>query len=310
MACAGEFYVDLIFFDLTAVPALGEEVKTDRFAMSLGGGAAITASAAACLGRPAELATVWGDTAMDAEARKQLDARGVSYSPSRIQNGSTTGLSVAVSTREDRFFLTHPGANRLVAEHLLAVSTMAAMGEAGHVHFALSPPRWEPFVRVIEGLQRRGTTVSWDLGWNPEAASSPGFSEICKRLDVIFFNEIEALRYAGTADVPAALNAFARPGNIVVIKRGASGAIASRHGNRPVEAPAIEVEAIESTGAGDAFNGGFLHAWMDGAALDEALLAGNVCGGLSTRSPGGTASLPTSAEFRAALGRRRGNASP
>ena len=64
LVCAGEFYTDLIFFDLDGLPAPGEEVKTDKFAVSPGGGAAITAATAALLERPVELVTVWGKSCL------------------------------------------------------------------------------------------------------------------------------------------------------------------------------------------------------------------------------------------------------
>ena len=71
LVCAGEFFTDLIFSELDRLPSLGQEVKTENFAVSVGGGAAITATAAALLGRPTELVTVWGSSALDREARRR-----------------------------------------------------------------------------------------------------------------------------------------------------------------------------------------------------------------------------------------------
>lgn len=119
---------------------------------------------------------------------------------------------------------------------------------------------------------------------------------MCQRLDVLFLNEMEARQYAGVSSAPAALAVFSQPRNTVVIKQGAAGAVAAQHAAPAVSVGGIEVGAVESTGAGDAFNGGFLHAWMAGKTLHESLLAGNICGGLSTRSPGGVQALPAAAE--------------
>ena len=301
LVCAGEFFTDLIFFDLDELPSLGQETKTDNFAISLGGGAAITAVAAALLGRNTELVTVWGDSPQDVEARRHLETAGVSWSWSRIKPDEMSGLSVAVSTRDDRYFLTHPGVNRAVEEHLLLAETIKCMSLAGHVHFALTPSRWELLRAAIKRVKANGATVSWDLGWDPEVGGSRAFRALCLELDVLLLNELEACKYAGASSVQEALEYFGRPHNTVVIKRGAFGAIASRSAGAAVNVPGIDIDAVESTGAGDAFNGGFLHAWMGGRGLEEALQWGNICGGLSTRLPGGVRALPDREEFEQRL---------
>ena len=303
LVCAGEFFTDFIFFDLDLLPRLGHETKTDNFASSLGGGAAITAVAASLLGRNTELVTVWGDSSLEAEARKQLDKAGVSWCGSRIRPDERSGLSVAVSTREDRYFLTHAGVNHAVEEHLLSAEMLERASLAGHAHFALTPSRWEAFRSAIKQIKKNGTTVSWDLGWDLEAGRCQGFQDLCLELDLLFLNEMEACNYSGARSAQGALEYFQHPGNTVVIKQGAAGAIASRSGNAPVHVEGIDVAALESTGAGDAFDGGFLHAWMARRDLEEALRWGNICGGLSTRSPGGVQALPDRKEFDQQLAR-------
>ena len=179
LVCAGEFYTDLIFFDLDGLPAPGEEVKTDKFAVSPGGGAAITAATAALLERPVELVTVWGKSMFEeVEDYERLKEVGVACGWSRTRSGAISGLTVAASTREDRCFLTYPGANRFLEEHLLDAQTLERLGSAGHVHFALTPSKWMPFLDAVQELQYGGVTVSWDLGWDP-AADAPTVSGIC-----------------------------------------------------------------------------------------------------------------------------------
>ena len=297
LVCAGEFFTDLIFSELERLPSLGQEVKTQDFTVSVGGGAAITATAAALLGRPTELVTVWGSSALDREARRRIEASGVCCARSQLRPGLASGVTVAVSTREDRCFLTYPGSPGVVEEHVLRAETLDFFAFARHVHFALTPSRWDAFRGAVRQLRDGGVTVSWDLGWDPAAGDSGGFHDVCRELDVVFLNESEARRYARAHSTRRALAYFAHAGNTVVIKQGAAGAVASRNGRPPVRVEAIAVEALDSTGAGDAFNGGFLHAWMDGKTVGEALLAGNICGGLSTRAPGGVKALPTRSEF-------------
>src|SRR5215472_9772226 len=139
LICAGEFFFDHIFYGLSELPRLGEELVTDNFAFDLGGGAFNTAATAARLGRKAELATVLGTSALDDFALKKIKALGIGSSLVWRASGAMAGLSVAVSLPRDRYFLTAPGANRKVEQYLLSPAVERTLTTAGHVHFALSP---------------------------------------------------------------------------------------------------------------------------------------------------------------------------
>ncbi len=301
LVCAGEVFTDLIFFGLERLPVPGEEIKTRNFAISPGGGAAITASVAALLGRPTGLATAWGTSVLDTDARVRLEAAGVSCSWSYSGPDAATGITVAIGTREDRSFLTRPCTGEVLESHLLETATLERLARVGHVHFALTPDRPEAFRDAVRRLRTGGATVSWDVGWDPSISRSSEFRLLFRDLDVLFLNEMEACAYAGVSTAQEAVERLSHSGNTVVIKLGPAGALASHHAGDPVRVGGIEVEAVDTTGAGDAFDGGFLHAWMRRKALRQALAAGNVCGGLSTRSPGGLSALPSREEFREVL---------
>jgi len=90
------------------------------------------------------------------------------------------------------------------------------------------------------------------------------------------------LQLTGAATVEQALARLAELTPLVIVKRGAEGAIAGLDGG-VVQVPAIPVEVVDTTGAGDCFNAGFLYGYLRGASLETCLRAGNICGGLSTR---------------------------
>lgn len=305
VVAAGEFFFDLIFHRLPRLPRLGEELKTDNFALALGGGAPTTALALARMGRKVNLASVIGDTALDAHALAELKRGGVGTRSVKRHKRSMGAITVAVSLRRDRYFLTYNGANVFLERHLLSPAMRQRLGRARHVHFALSPLSWEPYTRLLRWLRRRGVTTSWDLGWNPKTARQPGFRRVCALLDVVFFNRDEALRYSGASTPAVALSQLRQKEQSVVIKLGATGATAAGPDGRPVRIKGLKVRAVDTTGAGDAFNAGFLHAWVDGGNLADSLRAGNVCGAYSTRFPGGSAGCPTRRELNQELRRMR-----
>lgn len=127
--------------------------------------------------------------------------------------------------------------------------------------------------------------------------------------DVFFPNAAEAQRIARLDDVEEAARALARMGAvgrtdggpIVAVKLGTAGALACCAEGPLVRVPAMRVEAVDTTGAGDSFNAGFLRAWLDGADLQESLRWGAVSGAISTQRLGGVDGQPTLAEVRAAL---------
>lgn len=299
LVCAGEFFFDLIFYGLVRLPQLGEESVTDNFAFSLGGGAVITATVASRLGSATELATVLGGSALDRFALEELDRRGIARKLVRQSDKYPTGgITVGVSTKRDRYFLTANGANQAVARHLLTRPVRSAMARARHVHFGLSPREWRLFPALLADLRRAGVTTSWDLGWHPDALRDPQFRRTIALTDILFMNELEALRFARANSLDDALLDLRSPEQLLVVKLGKRGSLAVDDGHSRVHSSAVKVNAVDTTGAGDAFNGGFLHLWLRGASVRDCLRAGNICGALTTRAPGGTAAAPTTTEFQ------------
>ena len=300
LIAAGEFFFDLIFYRLDRLPRMGEELFTPNFGFTLGGGTPNTAITAARLGRKVEVVMVLGDTALDDFAVKSLAKDGVGTSLIRRQSASMGAITVSVSLPKDRFLLTYPGSNIYLEKYLLATATRKKLAAASHVHFGLSPSDWKAFAELIRSLKKKGVTSSWDLGWNPKAVRRAGFRELYGALDVVFLNRLEASHYAGEDNPEKAIRKLAQPRQTVVVKLGAEGAIAL--GPQGLErSPGMKVKCLDTTGAGDAFNGGFLHAWLDGAELLDCLRAGNVCGALSTTKPGGNMATPNQAGLKRAL---------
>lgn len=302
----GGIYCDLIFSGLPALPAPGEEVRTRQFTVTVGGGAFITAAGLRRLGlRTAMVAYVGSDPLgrfqMQALRRARLDVSQV-----RVHPDLGAGVSVAFSTAADRGFVTYPGCAAATAD-LLESWDWAFVGQARHVHFAGMPWPFRDRLVLLERLREAGITTSLDIGWNPSAYDTPEFREVIRGVTV-FLPSWRDARWITRRDTPEeALAALGEQVPVPVIKLGSEGAVGLEDG-QPVRVRPPAVEAVETTGAGDAFDAGFLWAYLRGERVRRCLLAGNACGALSTRAPGGTAAFLTRRELRAVMremGRQR-----
>ena len=282
LVTAGEAFDDFIFYALDRLPDDGEELKTRSFARSPGGGAVITAVAAARLGLRVAVVSALSDDAV-----RTLRAEGVSVQNLR-RPGEHAAITVALSNRRDRRFVTFTGINDAVPDR---IRRSLPDTRARHVHFAFYPRPCRPSIVVIDRLRRRGVTSSWDFGWNPRLAHDPQFAALAASADCLFLNRAEALMYARRTKLRDALEHWRCSPRSVVIKLGSRGSRVVG-GEVELQAAAARTRVIETTGAGDAFNAGFLAAVLRGDSLQAALRLGNRIGALSTRRPGGIAGLP------------------
>ena len=287
LLCAGEAFEDLVFFALDRLPDLGEEVKTDHFTATVGGGAVITAVHAARLGMKSGILSALG-----AAAVTRLKHEGVSVTNLR-KPSEPHAITAALSTDEDRAFVTFNGVNAKLEGRLAKVLSKPVSPKPegrrptqSHVHLCFYPHDCAQWTLIVSRLRKRGITTSWDFGWNEPLAGDRGLTGLIDALDFVFVNELEARHYTGEATLEAAVSHWRQRKAITIIKQGENGAtwIAP---NRDIHAPARCVNVVDTTGAGDAFNAGFLVAWMRGNSPERCLAEGNNVGARSTQRAGG-----------------------
>lgn len=284
---AGESFDDLVFVGLDRLPGPGEEVRTGTFHATIGGGAVITAVAAARLGIATAVVSALGDAAV-----RRLRAEGVTVTNLRRPR-EPHAVTAALSTSADRAFVTFTGVNAALESRLLRALPGAS---ATHVHLALGPVNLAAWTRLVTRLRRRGLTVSWDFGWNETLAADDRLPALMDALDLVFLNEREAPLYARAASLDDAYPRLRTPRSNVVVKLGALGSRWLRT-DGDVVMPAPVVDAVDTTGAGDAFDAGFLAAWLRGAHPASCLATGNSVGAASTRAAGGLDALPTARQL-------------
>ncbi|MDN4613786.1 sugar kinase [Leifsonia sp. F6_8S_P_1B] len=292
-------------------PRFGQaEQLLDSADMLLGGSAAIVACGLARLGVRTALAAVVGADRFGEFMLDTLRSRGVDVSAIEVSPDRPTGLSVVLSEPGDRAILTLPGTiPALTADAALdAVDRLRPR----HVHIAsyfLQPGLAAALPGLLDGLRERGVTVSIDTNWDP-AERWTGLHEVLPRVDVFLPNEEEALAVAtalddsGTAPegLDAAASAISRLGCRVVVKAGAEGGRAYERGSLVAHAPGLTVDVVDTTGAGDSFDAGYLAALVGGIADEEERLRwAAAAGSLSVRGLGGIGAQATGAELTDAV---------
>ena len=200
----------------------------------------------------------------------------------------------------DRAMITSRGA----LDELEASAVPAALVAASrHVHASsfFLQPRLAPGLRgLFEAARAAGAGTSLDLNWDPAERWQDGLTEVLPLVDILFVNAAEAAAVSGAPDPAVAATVLAARGPLPVIKLGAAGALA-HDGCRLVRVDAPVVDVVDTVGAGDTFDAGFLCGRLSGWTVGRSLVLGVVCGSLSTRSAGGVAAQPTRAEAEAAM---------
>jgi sugar/nucleoside kinase (ribokinase family) len=283
---AGEINPDLVLTG-DVIPAFNLAEKIiDSANLSIGSSSAIFACGAARLGLKVGFIGICGDDFFGRFMLEEMTRRDVDIAPVIVDTSVQTGMSVIFSTKSDRAILTHVGSmNRLHSDQV----TDDLLARTRHLHVAsyflqtaLQPGLPDLFRRA----RTLGLTVSLDPNWDP-LGKWHGFDELLPLMDVFLPNQNEALALTGAVTVEEAVACLSRKCHTVAVKLGERGAIAARD-TEVVHTPALKVKVVDTTGAGDSFDGGFLYGFLNGWRLERALKLGAACGSLSTRAVGGT----------------------
>lgn len=298
----GEINPDVIVRAVDPRPQFGQvELLVDTIDLVVGSSSAIFACGAARLGLRVAFVGVVGDDAMGRFMLDTMRTHGIDVSACRVDGVVPTGVSVILAGDTDRAILTAPGTVPLLREDDVPA---ALLDRARHLHvgsvFLLDALRPQ-LAELFASARRAGITTSFDCNWDPGGTWDGGLGPILAQTNVFLPNAAEAQRITGRESIDEAALALAALGPwVVAVKCGADGALAADPDGAITRMPAIAVDTVDTTGAGDSFDAGFLAAWLAGRPLRDCLAVGVACGSLSTRRVGGTAGQPTLAEAEAA----------
>lgn len=292
VAIVGEINPDLIFYGLPRELPEEREILASGFELTLGSSSAILAHNLALLGSKVSFCSRIGTDVLGEMCCQKLREAGVEVGHVvRSDSGSNTGITLILPLPTSRRILTYPGA---MFEMGLDDLDLDYLATAHHFHLSslflhrkLSPDiPW-----LFREMKRRGLTTSLDTNDDPENKWNGVLEDVLQTVDLLLCTEEEL---AKIAKVEAAVEYVSTRVPLLVVKRGARGACAYSEG-RKIDVPPLRVEVIDSVGAGDSFDAGFLHQWIRKAPLETCVAYGNLTGSLSVTRPGGINAFSDSA---------------
>ena len=298
---AGELNVDLVFRDCQAFPAPGREVLAEDALVVPGSSSMICAMGLARLGNPVAFAGKVGVDGWGGFCVSALQGAGVDVAAVRREPALRTGITASFSTSSDRALVTYSGAIGALRAADVGDELLAS---ADHLHvssYYLQSGLRPDLKSLLARAGRLGLSTSLDPGFDPQQHWGNEWPCLLSEVDLFLPNDVELIGISGCEGVLDGLRALDNGRTRIVVKRGRHGCATLDGAGKLLESPAFAVDAVDSTGAGDSFDAGFLHAWLRGLSLPDALRWGNACGALSTRGVGGTARQADAAEAQALL---------
>jgi len=294
---AGRVYCDLLFLDLDTFPQLGRESFAEDLTVAAGGGAFITAAHLAGLGGGVSLLSHLGTDPFSAQVAEALDRSFVDQRWVARLNRPLPRVTAAIVRDGDRAFVTR--------------ATPAPADDTWHSALTDSGARWlhiadgislDDFPTLIGKAKSAGLRIAFDCGWHTELLSGDEIWRLLPLIDVFLPNGAEATALCGQAETPEGIVKAARQlaevGPLVVVKDGARGALAC-DGTRVTHQAPPPVQSVDTTGAGDAFNAGFLYALSRGWPLGKSLQLATAIGAWTVQRPGGAVDTPSWAALSA-----------
>jgi sugar/nucleoside kinase (ribokinase family) len=287
VSVVGELNLDMILGGLPAALERDREYLATDFTVTLGSSSAIFTHNLASLGSSVGFSSSIGNDSFGEMCLQQLGSCGANLSGVRKFQKQQTGVTVILPNGTKRYILTYPGT---MAEMSYDDLDLSYILDAKHLHLssyflhrALRPK----IATLFRKAKERGLTTSLDTNDDPEGKWADDLLEVLPFVDVLLPNEREACLMAHTDDLNLATDFLAEKVKVLVVKRGAQGALA-RRGRETFSAEPVDVTMVDPIGAGDSFDAGFIHQFVRGQGIERCLRFANVAGALCATRAGGT----------------------
>jgi sugar/nucleoside kinase (ribokinase family) len=288
---AGEINPDLILTGYVT-PEFGQVEKlVDNATLAIGSSSVIFACGAARLGLSVAFIGKCGDDVFGRFMLDEMSKRGVEIGNVIVSRAESTGLSVILNNGVDRAILTHSG---LITELQASDISDSLLTQARHLHVAsyfLQTKLQSDLPALFKRAHALGLSTSLDTNYDP-SEKWEGFDELLAATNVFLPNETEAKSLTGAENVHEAANRLKSKVEAFAIKLGKDGALGISQSQK-IQVESIPVKVVDTVGAGDSFDAGFVYGYLNNWELEKSLHLACVCGALSTQAAGGTTAQPT-----------------
>lgn len=280
----GTVFLDIVFTGLPSLPVAGTEIHSEGMG-SCPGGVANLAVASSRLGMRTGLSAAFGDDGYaDFLWTTLAEQEGIDLSHSQRFENWHSPVTISMAHNRDRAMLTHEHPPPVPPAELFHEPPLA---RAAVVNVGSDSGGW------VEKAASNGTMLFGDVGWDPTGEWSTDVLAEIGRLTAFLPNSGEAMAYTRTEDPRAALMELAEQVPVVVVTCGGQGSIGLDGVSGEEEwVPALPVNAVDATGAGDVFAAAFIAGTLLGWSLKHRMAFGNLCSGLAVQQVGGSLAAP------------------
>lgn len=285
----GELNVDLILNNIDSFPEIGKEKLARNMDMILGSSSAIFASNLSSLGAKVAFIGKIGTDSFGDLVIESLHNKGVNTDMIIRDPALATGATIILNFGEDRAMVTHPGA----MDHLTIKDISdGALAKGRHLHFSsafLQPGIKKDLPDLFEKAIKLGLTTSLDTQWDPLEKWDIDLKSIVPNVNVLLPNLKEAGFLTASKNIDEAFAKLDALGSeIVAVKMDNQGSLCRMNGNNSKLPAFLNKNVVDSIGAGDSFNAGFIFKYIRGNDLAQCQKFGNLTGAINTTAAGGT----------------------
>lgn len=269
--------IDLIYSGLDRLPQTGEEVYAKKFEMHLGGGIPATLINTSRLGIPSRAVTFVGKDYFSEFVYKAFERHGAQIVNLYEGDGMPVTLSTTMVYNHDRSFLSYRDDVEVTEQLEEKIYRQLTGAKVVDMHVG--------FLEVYKKLNKEGTIQIFDTGWEDDL-SLEKYREYLEIADYYMPNQKEALKITGEKSVEGAAEKLSQYFHDVIIKLDRDGCMLKNEKGIQIIPPMKGVEAVDSTGAGDAFMSGFMYGIYHDYPVDQCIRFGNVTGGTCVQGIG------------------------
>ena len=285
----GELNVDIILNNIDGEPEVGKEKFAREMNLTLGSSTAIFAANIAFLGSRTGFVGMIGQDTFGNLIESSLSGKGVDTSMLIKSDKYSTGATICLNYHEDRANITYQGAmdfmgfsdiNRDIFLHTKHIHLSSVFFQSGIKRDLLE---------ILKYAHDNNVTTSLDTQWDPTERWDLDYEKILPYLNVFLPNETELKLITQSHTLDEAVQKIQPLIDICLVKRGREGSLLLQKDQKPKPLDAfLNNDVIDAIGAGDSFNAGFIHAFVNGETAENAQIIGNLMGAINTTAAGGT----------------------